>query len=117
MRQIRFRVRDVTEQWTYFELNPATMLKGVPKKLKDILRQEEGYEIMQWTGLKDKKGGCVFEGDIIKYKLSGSGMLHGELIGPVLFQNGAFVSDKYSSACIGDFSEIEVIGNIYEPIT
>ena len=65
---------------------------------------------VQYTGLKDKNGKEIYEGDIIKI-CYGSGF---ELIQTeVIFKDGSF-RDNYFRYVLPESKEMEIIGNIYE---
>lgn len=74
----------------------------------------EDVVLMQFTGLHDKNGREVFEGDLLS-----NGWL---FIGEVIFENGAFFSedrvgiyvDRRAHGHRSDFSQLDVIGNIYD---
>ncbi len=60
MRDIKFRVWNKTNmKWVGF---------GVYDGLHEDYVKEHCSEIMQYTGLKDKNGKEIYEGDIISYK-------------------------------------------------
>ncbi|EGO2670917.1 hypothetical protein ELZ29_07195 [Enterococcus faecalis] len=67
------------------------------------------YVIMQSTGLKDKNGVEIFEGDI-------GWDDHLEVHGQVIFENGAFKYewDNISEDLFEVTDDIEIVGNIYE---
>lgn len=110
MREIKFRVWDSTPN---YELMTASVT------LDDI---QEGFNIsrahgtvMQYTGLKDKNGKEIYEGDICS-------SLNGKPMGVVMYQAPSFVIKKnkraktwYTFDLMPEENQFqEVIGNIYE---
>lgn len=100
-----------------FELNDTLMNDYITAYTDEI-------ELMQSTGLKDKNGKEIFEGDIVRTtrflgradEIGGFYEYDKEFIGIVKQLEGSWVIDTGSDAvCLWtEIEENEIIGNIYE---
>jgi len=74
--------------------------------------------LMQYTGLKDKNGREIYEGDIVRLCYNGFYNNVEIFKGEVIFEEGSFeVKAKGEYTCLHDGTGLttsEVIGNIYE---
>jgi uncharacterized phage protein (TIGR01671 family) len=132
MREIKFRAVQ--------KLNNGKKFLTYPFSLNQIyIDSEDGYyycdgkynkeviidddtELMQFTGLKDKDGKEIYEGDIVKYNkfdIDNSPFIYGI----VIFEDGIYWVDGdsdieeacYKTTLINCFNHnAEIIGNIYE---
>jgi uncharacterized phage protein (TIGR01671 family) len=112
MREIKFRAwkKDGRQK------NGGTMLSH--DELTDdyghvCVTSREDLHVMQYTGLKDKNGKEIYEGDVVRVK----GMAHE--IYQVVFSRASFVLEEVQGAyyvriSMQDEYQMEVIGNIYE---
>ncbi len=111
MRPLKLRVWDRTQERFHYggecqQIGEDQWFFGVP------IPHPDDCELMQFTGVIDKNGTEIYEGDIVVYYRNGV-----REVSPIIFDNGMFRLEK---SCVDlqnwvDRNELQVIGHIYSP--
>ena len=120
MREIKFRAWDKKNKAMFYPQELIQLDRVYAGYFDDsgCPKTDENIILMQYTGLKDKNGREIYEGDIVKYK----GLLGRKKIGIVKYieEEALFaIIENYTKDTLWSFDlscadDLEVIGNIYE---
>lgn len=119
-REIKFRAWDEGQKYMAYQGTPDL------ETIQSFIHHFGDKDLMQYTGLKDKNGKEIYEGDIVKRmkvcydwdKEDGEERYEVEEISFIVYEyHGFWVESEgfgYEGEGLWDWNKIEVIGNLYE---
>jgi uncharacterized phage protein (TIGR01671 family) len=126
MREIEFRGKRLNDgQWVFGQLTTPHKNPNIWPSVSGA-HLPTGYPvdpatIGQFTGLRDKNGAKIFEGDVLHHIWQSGGGETLETVSEVKFSNGSFIADDHKRADFilflhvnKDWATVEVIGNVYD---
>ncbi|GED14833.1 YopX family protein [Aneurinibacillus migulanus] len=119
MREIKFRAWDKQEKEMFMpdtennnEIFFAGFVNGVLRCSESQYDEDDDFILMQYTGLKDKNGKDIYEGDLVNNEDNETAV--------IIYETGSFLLQYPDSPLdfdsLFDFQDdrLEIIGNIYQ---
>ena len=113
-REIKFRMKDKQGEWQYVEM-VCSIIEALKNPVTPGGIDIDENTIGQYTGIDDKNGKEIYEGDIVKYRDS-----RGQHIEKVIFDKGCFYAGMHWGSSTRVAPKLintritEVIGNVYD---
>lgn len=115
MREIKFRAWDgekFRESFVIHQANGLAMIETTTPLGTRYLETQHNWVVQQYTGLKDKNGQEIYEGDIVEFCISEDG----PETATVTFENAVFWAGYPLYEVVEERFFCKVIGNIFEGI-
>lgn len=121
-REILFRGK-CGDEWVYGDLRHLNRMVAIFRKGHTFPYEVDEKTVGQYTGLTDKNGVKIFEGDIVEFEDGEAGDIYNETVvvnrGVVAFSDGQFfvtnrVTVEMDDLIFNNQMDCVVIGNIYD---
>ena len=111
MREIKFRAWDGSKMWDWRDItkDKEILCSVMRNEFYATIPPKYFWQRQQYTGLKDKNGKEIYEGDYLWSKDSHRVDVG---VGVVTFEDGRFFTDAFGAMTIHESDE--VVGNIFE---
>lgn len=122
MREIKFRAWDNDQQRMFnvygmgLDFITEDTLNGIDPGVNCFSGDDFKKLVpMQYTGLKDKNGNEIYEGDICRINFFDEGLKNGQVVFRI-FHSGYYLEGTFGQWSMGTWepSYIEIVGNIYQ---